>query len=88
MNQIGILLYGDKSKSKREIETAPSLEARMGLLAWGAWNHRGAPTGTMKNLLQDIKKMTEDALHELKKIQKEIDAMKEKASQQGVPYWD
>ena len=88
LNQIGILLYGDKSKSKREIETAPSLEARMGLLAWGAWNHRGAPTGTMKNLLQDITRMTEDALLELKKIEKEIDAMKEKASQQGVPYWD
>jgi hypothetical protein len=60
----------------------------MGLLAWGAWNHRGMPTGTMKNLLEDAKMMISDAQRQLDNINESVQALEAKAKAQGVPYWD
>ena len=57
-------------------------------MTWGAWNHRGAPTGTMKNLLEDARMMISDAQTQLDEIIESVDALKEKAKAQGVPYWD
>lgn len=57
-------------------------------MTWGAWNHRGAPTGTMNNLLEDARLMISDAQTQLDKIIESVDALEEKAKAQGVPYWD
>ena len=55
---------------------------------WGAWNHRGTPTGTMKNLLEDAKMMISDAQTQLDNINESVHALEAKAKAQGVPYWD
>ena len=88
LKEIAVLIFGDKTKSKREIESAPSLKSKAGLLAWGTWNHRGTPTGTMKILLEDLKAMTNDALLALEKVNTKIKLLEKNAVQQGVPYWD
>lgn len=88
LNQLGLLLNGNPSLTKREVESAPSLGDVIGLLTWGAWNHRGAPTGTMNNLLEDARLMISDAQTQLDKIIESVDALEEKAKAQGVPYWD
>ncbi len=88
LKQLGLLLNGNPSLTKREVESAPSLGDVIGLLTWGAWNHRGAPTGTMKNLLEDARMMISDAQTQLDEIIESVDALKEKAKAQGVPYWD
>ena len=88
LKKVDEFLHGEKSRSKREMETAPSLEGVVGLLAWGAWNHRGSPTGTMKNQLTDAKLMLADVESTLKQIEISMNELIEKAKQQGVPYWD
>ena len=88
LKQLGLLINGNRSLTKREVETASSLGDVMGLLAWGAWNHRGAPTGTMKNLLEDAKMMISDAQTQLDNINESVHALEAKAKAQGVPYWD
>ena len=51
-------------------------------------SHRGAPTGTMKNLLEDAKMMISDAQTQLDNINESVHALEAKAKAQGVPYWD
>ena len=88
LKKLSILLRGDKTRSKREMETEASLNDVVGLLAWGAWNHRGAPTGSMVNAKEDALLMIQDATSALNRIEASIKALKEKATAQGVPYWD
>jgi hypothetical protein len=88
LKELSLLLNGDPSRTKREMETVPSLGDVVGILAWGAWNHRGAPTGSMKNMMEDAKAMMKDAQAALDAIEEAIDQLEEKASTQGVPYWD
>jgi peptidoglycan hydrolase CwlO-like protein len=88
LKELSLLLNGDPSRTKREMETVPSLGDVVGILAWGAWNHRGAPTGSMKNMLEDAQAMIKDAAMALESIEEQIDKLEEKAQNQGVPYWD
>ena len=88
LKELGLLLYGDKSRTKREMETVPSLEDVVGILAWGAWNHRDVPTGSMKNMLEDAKAMISDAQAALEDISTGLTEMQENAKQQGVPFWE
>jgi hypothetical protein len=88
LKEVGVLLKGDATRSKREFETAPSAQDAVGLLAWGAFNHRGAPTGTMKQLKEDAEAMLADAEKALAEIDEAMDALEAKAVEQGVPFWD
>ena len=88
LKEVGVLLKGDATRSKREFESAASAQNALGLLAWGAFNHRGAPTGTMKQLKEDAKAMLVDAEKALTEIDEAMDALKAKAVEQGVPFWD
>ena len=60
----------------------------MGILSWGAWNHRGAPTGSMVNMLEDAQAMLNDAESTLESLKEQIVELEEKARVQGIPYWD
>ena len=42
----------------------------------------------MNNLLEDARLMISDAQTQLDEIIESVDALKEKAKAQGVPYWD
>lgn len=82
------MLNGNSTRKKREFETASSLGDVTGLLAWGAYNHRGAPTGTMRAMKEDAEAMIADAIASLEKITNELDQLETKAREQGVPFWD
>jgi photosystem II stability/assembly factor-like uncharacterized protein len=88
LKEVNVLLNGDATRTKREYESASSTRDVVGLLAWGAFNHRGAPTGTMKQLKEDAEAMLADAKSMLDKIDEELDALEDKAREQGVPIWD
>ena len=88
LKELSLLLNGDASRTKREMETAPSLSNIIGILSWGAWNHREAPTGSMVNMLEDAQAMLKDAESTLESLKQQIDKLKEKARVQGIPYWD
>jgi hypothetical protein len=88
LKKLGVLLNGNSTRKKREFETASSLGDVTGLLAWGAYNHRGAPTGTMRTMKEDAEAMIADAIALLEKIADELDQLETKAREQGVPFWD
>jgi hypothetical protein len=88
LKELGVLLNGNSTRKKREFETASSLGDVTGLLAWGAYNHRGAPTGTMRAMKEDAEAMIADAIASLEKITNELDQLETKAREQGVPFWD
>ena len=46
--ELGIKLYGDRSLSKREFETAPSINGRIGLVVYNLWRTTSAPTATQR----------------------------------------
>lgn len=88
LKKVGVLINGDATRKKRELESSASLNDVVGLLSWSAWNHRGAPTGTMRNAQEDAKLMIADITAALVRIEASIESLKEKAVKQGVPYWD
>lgn len=88
LKELGVLLNGNSTRKKREFETAGSLGDVTGLLAWGTFNHRGAPTGTMRTMKEDAEAMITDAITALEKIADELDQLETKAREQGVPFWD
>jgi hypothetical protein len=88
LKEIGVLLNGDGTRKKHEFETSSSLGDVTGLLAWGAYNHRGAPTGTMRALKEDAEAMIKDAVAALETIDEKLDELETKAREQGVPFWD
>ena len=88
LKEVEVLLKGDATRSKREFESSPSAQDAVGLLAWGAFNHRGEPTGTMKQLKEDAEAMLADAEKVLAEIDEGMDELEAKAVEQGVPFWD
>ena len=86
--ELSLLLNGDPSRTKREMETVPSLGDVVGILSWSAWNHRGAPTGSMVNMLEDAQAMLKDAESTLESLEEQIDELEKKANVQDIPYWD
>ena len=54
----------------------------------GTFNHRGAPTGSMRAMKEDAEAMIADATAALEKIDEKLDQLEANAREQGVPYWD
>ena len=88
LKKLGVLLNGNSTRKKREFETVSALGDVTGLLAWGAYNHRGAPTGTMRAMKEDAEAMIADAITALEKIADELEQLETKAREQDVPFWD
>jgi hypothetical protein len=88
LRELGLLLKGDATRTKREFEAGASLGDVTGLLAWGTFNHRGAPTGSMRAMKEDAEAMIADATAALEKIDEKLDQLEANALEQGVPYWD
>lgn len=81
-----IELYGDASLSKREFETAPSLNNRIGIVVWGLWSQTGAPTGTQQKNYQ-FAKDSFTGLNELNaKLGARIASLETDLDKAGVPY--
>lgn len=81
-------LDGDQVRSSREYETPPSLKSRVGLLTWGAWNHRGAPTGTMSQQFEAAEQALKDVNEQLDLLEAALEELTTQIRDLGVPYWD
>ncbi|MDX5427454.1 MAG: glycosyl hydrolase [Bacteroidota bacterium] len=56
MNEIEIDLNGDQSLSKREFETLPGLNGRMGMVVWTSYYSTSQPTQMQREGLEMVKK--------------------------------
>lgn len=88
LKSVNELFNGDQTRAKREYEYAPGVSDRISLLAWGAWNHRGAPTGTMKEQYNTVEALLARIDSQLESITESVERMEEQIRDQGVPYWD
>lgn len=84
--ELDILLNGDNSLKKREFETLPSLNERLGLTVWGSWYSTNATTGVQKQDLAIVKDALPQLELELKAIEDKINNWKAYLYEQGGPY--
>lgn len=85
LNEISLQLNGDPTRSRREFETAPAINGRVGLLEYGMWNTTSAPTQTYEENYRIAAKEFSALLEELKRIDKEIEALEKSLEQGGAP---
>lgn len=86
LEQLDIVLNGDKSLSKREFETVPSLNNRIGLVVWGMWSHSGDVTGTQKKNYDVAKEMYLDASNQFSVIKTELNTLNTELDKVKAPY--
>lgn len=86
MAKLKILMNRDASLSKREFETSPSLNNRIGLVVWGLWSQTGAPTGTQKKNFVLAQEMFKTAQSQKQGLESKIEALEAEMDRVGVPY--
>jgi len=72
INAVNLKLNGDGSLAKREYETAPSINDRVGSIEGGMWGSTAAPTGTFKKSYAIADKQIKEVITELKAIANDI----------------
>jgi photosystem II stability/assembly factor-like uncharacterized protein len=88
LKQIDIRLNGDASIAKREFETSPSINGRIGTIEYTLWNSTSAPTQTALQSYDVTASQFTSVLAELKSIDgkiKEAEAVLEKSKAPYTP---
>lgn len=86
LNEIGIQLTGDATKSRREFETPPSVAARVGDVEGGVWNSTSAITTTYRNDYAIASKGLSSVLTAMRKLDEEILALEKQLELNKAPY--
>ena len=86
MNAINLKLFGDGSMAKREFETAPSINDRVGTIEYGMWNTTTAPTGSYRKSLAIAQKELNQVIADLKSIGTEMKNIETTLDQIKAPY--
>ncbi len=85
LNVLNLQLNGDPTRARREFETAPTINGRVGLLEESMWNTTSAPTKTYEENYRIAAKQFGPLLDALKAIAGEIDAVNRQLEQGGAP---
>ena len=83
---IDIIFSGDDSRSKREFETRPSLNGRLGNVYWYSYNSTAAPSGSQKENFRIAEEQYNELHKEISKLSKKVDVIKHKLIKNGAPY--
>lgn len=86
MNDVDIKLNGDASIAKREFETSPSINGRIGQIEYSVWYSTAAPTKTAMQSYDVAAKQFNAVLAELKSIDGDIKKIEATLEQNKVPY--
>ena len=86
LNQVDIKMNGDASIARREFETAPSINGRIGTIEGGVWSTTSAPTQIAINSLDVAAKQFAGVLPELKSIDEEIKKVEAILEKNHAPY--
>ena len=85
LNAINLELNGDPTRSRREFETAPAINGRVGLLEDGMWNTTSAPTQTFEENYRIAAKQFGPVLEALKSIDRAIEMISKELEKSGAP---
>ena len=83
---IDIRLFGDNSISKREFETLPSVNSRLGTVVYYLWRTTSDPTSTQREQVQLAKEELTFIEDELKSIKTQIIDIQNQLKAAGVSY--
>ncbi|MBD79442.1 MAG: glycosyl hydrolase [Crocinitomicaceae bacterium] len=86
LSQISIKLYGDQSLSKREFETSPSINSRLGLVVYYLWRTTSEPTATQIEQVKIAKEDLHFVMDELKTIKTELKDLEKQLQAAGASY--
>jgi len=85
LSTVSLQLNGDPTRARREFETAPSINGRVGLLLYSMWNTTSAPTQTFEENYRIAAKQFGPALEALKAIDRVIGTLEQELEQGGAP---
>ena len=86
MAAINLKLNGDASLAKREFETAPSINDRVGTIEYGMWNTTTAPTGSYRKSFAIAEKELNQVIADLKSIGNDMKNIETTLDQIKAPY--
>lgn len=85
VNAAGIRLNGDRTLARREFETTPSLNDRVGMIEDGMWNSTAAPTETFMENYRIAAKQLGPLLNDLKSIARDMEELQRQMEIKGAP---
>lgn len=86
LKKINTALNGDASLSRREFETLPSIQSRIGAIEYSLWSASSAPTETFRQSLAIAEKEFSPVLTELKSVDDGIKKLEMKMETIHAPY--
>lgn len=86
MNAINIKLSGDVSLAKREFETPPSINDRVGTIEYGMWYSTTAPTGSYRKSFAIAEKELKQVAADLKGVGAEMETIENALEQAKAPH--
>jgi len=81
-----IALYGDGTKSKRDVEEASTISGSTWLIVYNMWRARTNVTQTNKRLYQEAGTDLETVLAKLKSLDEKVTALENELDKNQVPY--
>ncbi len=86
LKQVAIDLNGDATKARREFETLPGLNGRVGNIVGTLWSTTTAPNGNMINNMTAAQITYDKVVAELKQIETAIKTVEAELKKIGAPY--
>jgi hypothetical protein len=85
LNQVNVQLNGDASLARREFETMPAINSRIGYIIGSLWNTTAAPTQTMMDAYAIADKKFTPVYNDVKMIADEIKNLEDTLDKSGAP---
>jgi len=84
--EIRLAIWGDDTRSKREIETLPGLSSRLGYVGYSSWWNTSEPTGTAKEQFEIARQEYKSVLEKTRSISSDLAEMEKRLVELKVPY--
>lgn len=84
---IDIIFSGDDSRAKREFETKPSINSRLGSVYWYSFNSTTAPSGSQKENFKIAQEQYQELHQQIGKLSKKVNTIKQELIESGAPYF-
>ncbi|MDH4058464.1 MAG: glycosyl hydrolase, partial [Cyclobacteriaceae bacterium] len=84
--KLSILLNGDRSKARREFETIPSINERVGTVEYSVWSSTSQIPTTHSESFATASSQFTTLLAEMRKVNADIEALEKQLELKGAPY--
>jgi len=84
--EVRLAIWGDNTRSSREMETLPGLSSRLGYVGYSTWWNTAEPTGTAREQFQIANEEYQKVLQKTRSIANDLAEMEKKLVELKVPY--